>query len=77
MPPPPRAAGSGFEPYLWAATAREVAERHGLSPAHVLSFDANVPAFPAPLPLPAESALSDRGEYPEGSYRELREAAAA
>jgi histidinol-phosphate aminotransferase len=75
--PLPRAAGSGFEPYLWAATVGEIAERHGLSPAHVLRFDANLPAFPAPLPFPAEAALRDRGEYPEGSYRELREAAAA
>ena len=77
MPPRPRATGSAFEPYRWAATVDEVAARHGLSPAHVLRFDANVPAFPAPLPFPAESALRDRGEYPEGSYRELREAAAA
>jgi len=77
VPPLPRAAGSGFEPYVWAATIHEVAERHGLSPAHVLRFDANVPAFPAPLPFWAESALRDRGEYPEGSYRALREAAAA
>jgi histidinol-phosphate aminotransferase len=75
--PLPRAAGSGFNPYVWAATVDEVAARHGLSPAHVLRFDANVPAFPAPLPVPAETALADRGEYPEGSYRELREAAAA
>jgi histidinol-phosphate aminotransferase len=75
--PFPRAAGSGFEPYLWAATVGEIAERHGLSPAHVLRFDANVPAFPAPLPFPAEAALRNRGDYPEGSYRELREAAAA
>src|SRR5207247_3507148 len=73
----PRAAGPAFEPYLWAATVAEVAARHGLSPAHVLRFDANLPAFPAPLPFPAEAALRDRGEYPEGSYQELREAAAA
>jgi histidinol-phosphate aminotransferase len=77
VPPLPRAAGRGFEPYLWAATVAEVAARHGLSPAHVLRFDANVPAFPAPLPFAAEAALRDRGEYPEGSYRELRETAAA
>jgi histidinol-phosphate aminotransferase len=76
VPPLPRAAGSGFEPYIWAATVAEVAERHGLSPAHVLRFDANLPAFPAPLPVPAESALRDRADYPEGSYRELRDAAA-
>jgi histidinol-phosphate aminotransferase len=77
VPPLLRAADPAFEPYLWAATVAEIAGRHGLSPAHVLRFDANVPAFPAPLPLPAESALGDRAEYPEGSYRELREAAAA
>jgi len=76
VPPLPRAAGSGFNPYVWAATVEEVAARHGLSPAHVLRFDANVPAFPAPLSVSAESALADRGEYPEGSYRELRETAA-
>jgi histidinol-phosphate aminotransferase len=77
LPPVPRSAGPGFEPYVWAATVGDVAARHRLSPAHVLRFDANVPAFPAPLPLAAEAALGDRGEYPEGSYRELREAAAA
>jgi histidinol-phosphate aminotransferase len=77
VPPLPRAAGSGFEPYVWAATVGEVAARHGLSPAHVLRFDANVPAFPAPLPFSAKWALRDRGDYPEGSYRELRETAAA
>jgi len=75
--PIPRAPGPGFEPYEWAATARDVASRHGLSPAHVLRFDANLPAFPAPLPPAAEAALADRGEYPDGSYLELRRAAAA
>ncbi|MDQ3889958.1 MAG: aminotransferase class I/II-fold pyridoxal phosphate-dependent enzyme, partial [Actinomycetota bacterium] len=72
----PRPTGSPFSPYVWAATAADVAAAHRLSPAQVLRFDANLPAFPAPLPIPAESALADRGEYPEGSYRELREAAA-
>jgi histidinol-phosphate aminotransferase len=43
----------------------------------VLRFDANLPPFPAPLPRPAHTLLAERGEYPEGSYRELREAAAA
>jgi histidinol-phosphate aminotransferase len=76
LAPRSRATGSGFEPYVWAATVDEVAARYGLSPAHVLRFDANVPAFPAPVPVPAASALEDRGEYPEGSYRELRSAAA-
>jgi histidinol-phosphate aminotransferase len=43
----------------------------------VLRFDANLPPFPAPLPPTVAAALADRGEYPEGSYRELRAAAAA
>ena len=62
---------------MWAPTVRDVAARHGLSPAHVLRFDANLPAFPAPLGSAAETALADRGEYPDGGYRELRAAAAA
>ena len=43
----------------------------------MLRFDANLPPFPAPLPLVPAAALADRGEYPDGSYRELRAAAAA
>lgn len=77
MVPRPRATGSGFEPYVWAPTVRDVAARHGLSPAHVLRFDANLPAFPAPLASAAGTALADRGEYPDGGYRDLRDAAAA
>ena len=76
MPPTPRPTGSGFEPYLWAATVADVAARQGLSTAHVLRFDANLPAFAGRLPITARHALASRGEYPEGSYRELREAAA-
>lgn len=72
----PRPTGAGFTPYLWASTTAAVAARQGLSPAHVLRFDANLPPFPAPLPLSPRVVLADRGEYPEGSYRELREAAA-
>jgi histidinol-phosphate aminotransferase len=77
MPPLPRPTGAGFEPYVWAATVADVAARHRLSPAHVLRFDANLPPFPAPLAISAHRALAARGEYPEGSYRELRAAAAA
>lgn len=51
--------------------------RQRLSPAHVLRFDLNLPAFPAPLSVPAEEALAGRAEYPEGGYRELRKAAAS
>jgi histidinol-phosphate aminotransferase len=72
-----RTTGPGFEPYRWASQPAEVAARHGIPEAHVLRFDANLPAFPAPLPRGARAALAERAEYPEGTYRELREAAAA
>src|SRR6266576_2997193 len=77
MPPFPRPTGAGFEPYVWSATVADVAARHRLSPAHVLRFDANLPPFAARLAVSPRRALAARGEYPEGSYRELREAAAA
>src|SRR5947199_256555 len=77
MPPFPRPTGAGFEPYVWAATVAEVAARNHLSPAHVLRFDANLPPFAARLSVSPHHALAARGEYPEGSYGELREAAAA
>ncbi|CAN5302658.1 histidinol-phosphate transaminase [soil metagenome] len=75
--PAPRQTGAGFEPYVWAPPFDEVAARHGLSPAHIVRFDSNLPAFPAPLPTGTRAALGARADYPEGSYRDLREAAAA
>jgi histidinol-phosphate aminotransferase len=75
--PLPRNTEPGFEPYRWASQPDEVATRHRIPQAHVLRFDANLPAFPAPLPGGAHAALAERAEYPEGTYRELREAAAA
>jgi histidinol-phosphate aminotransferase len=75
--PAPRRTGSGFEPYRWATPPDEIAARHHLSPAHVLRFDSNLPAFPAPLPPGTQAALSARADYPEGTYRELRDAAAS
>jgi histidinol-phosphate aminotransferase len=74
--PAPRETGPGFEPYRWASPPGEIAARHGISPAHVLRFDSNLPAFPAPLPAGARAVLAERADYPEGTYRELREAAA-
>lgn len=72
----PRATGPDFRAYIWAPSVEATAAQHGLSPAHVIRFDANLPALPAPLSAPAHLALAQRGEYPEGSYRALREAAA-
>ena len=75
--PAPRDTGPGFEPYRWASPSEEVAARHGISPAHVLRFDSNLPAFPAHLPAGSRAILAERADYPDGTYRELREAAAA
>src|SRR5581483_10936530 len=75
--PRPRPLPEGFAAYIWASTAEEVAERRGLDPAQVIRFDANVPPLPGVPQIPLGAALARLNEYPEGSFRELREAAAA
>ena len=67
----------GFAPYVWASTAEEVAARRGLDPAKVIRFDANVPPLPGVPRIPIGESFARLNEYPEGTYRELREAAAA
>ena len=67
----------GFEPYVWARQAADVAAAHGLLPAQVLRFDANVPPLPGVPRVPLGESFAALNEYPEGTYRELREAAAA
>ena len=71
-----RPVAAGFEPYVWAATAEEVAARRGLPLAQVLRFDANVPPLPGVPQVPLGESFARLNEYPEGTYRELREAAA-
>jgi len=73
----PRAVPSGFEPYIWARQVDEVAASHGLAPAQVLRFDANVPPLPGVPGIPLGESFAALNEYPKGTYRELREAAAA
>src|SRR5262245_24183271 len=67
----------GFQPYAWATPTAEVAARHGLREAEIIRFDQNVP----PLPGVPQVSLGERfarlNDYPDGTYRELREAAAA
>src|SRR6476646_6861226 len=75
--PRPRALAPGYEPYVWASTVEEVAARNGLAPAQVIRFDANVPPLPGVPLVPLSESFGRLNEYPEGSYRELREAAAA
>ena len=69
--------GDGFAPYVWAAAASEVAERHGLRPEAVLKFDQNTPPLPGVPQVPLAESMARLHEYPDGTYRELREAAAA
>jgi histidinol-phosphate aminotransferase len=66
----------GFAPYRWAATIEEVAERHGLDPAVVMKFDQNTPPLPGVPQVALAESMARLNEYPEGTYRELREAAA-
>jgi histidinol-phosphate aminotransferase len=67
----------GFAPYVWASTAEEVAARRGLDVAEVIRFDANVPPLPGVPQVPLGESFARVNEYPEGTYRELREAAAS
>src|SRR6187399_3065345 len=67
----------GFAPYAWAATVAEVAARHGLDPAEVLKFDQNTPPLPGVAQIPLAESFATLNRYPDGTYRELREAAAA
>jgi histidinol-phosphate aminotransferase len=67
----------GFAPYVWARQPDEIAAARGLPVAAVLRFDANVPPLPGVPPLPLGDSFASLNEYPEGTYRELREAAAA
>jgi histidinol-phosphate aminotransferase len=76
MMPTARPVPDGFAPYVWAETAEQVATRRGLRAARVLRFDANVPPLPGVPPVPLGESFGRLNEYPEGTYRELREAAA-
>jgi histidinol-phosphate aminotransferase len=75
--PRPAPLPPAFEPYVWAATAEDVAARRALSAAQVLRFDTNAPPLPGVPQVPLSRSFDRLHEYPEGTYRELREAAAA
>jgi histidinol-phosphate aminotransferase len=72
-----RTLPEGFAPYVWARQVEEVAAANGLPISSVLRFDSNVPALPGVPPIPLGESFATLNEYPEGTYRELREAAAA
>ena len=72
-----RALPDGFRPYAWAPPLEEIAARHGLHPAEIIRFDQNVPPLPGVPQVPIGESFAKLNEYPDGTYRELREAAAA
>ena len=68
---------NGFAPYRWAASIDEVAARHGVPREAVLKFDQNTPSLPGVPQVPLAESMARLNEYPDGTYRALREAAAA
>jgi histidinol-phosphate aminotransferase len=65
-----------FAPYAWAPSTTELAERHGLRPELVLRYDQNTPTLPGVPQVPLGESFARLNEYPDGTYRDLREAAA-
>jgi histidinol-phosphate aminotransferase len=68
---------AGFAPYAWTPTPADVASRHGMRQESVLRYDQNTPPLPGVPQVPLAESLARLNEYPDGTYRELREAAAA
>jgi len=66
-----------YRPYQWAPSSADVAARHGLRPEQVLRFDQNTPPLPGVPQVPLAASFARLNEYPDGTFRELREAAAA
>src|SRR5262249_19110435 len=67
----------GFPPCVWAPPSAAIAERYGLRVEQVVRFDQNTPPFAGVPQIPLAESFARLNEYPDGSYRELREAAAA
>ena len=73
----PNPLPADYRPYVWALSSAEVAERHGLRREQVLRFDQNTPAFPGVPQLPLAASFAQLSDYPDGTFGELRQAAAA
>ncbi len=69
------AVADGYAPYRWAAAVDEVAERHGVPREAVLKFDQNTPPLPGVPQVALGTSMARLNEYPDGTYRDLREAA--
>jgi histidinol-phosphate aminotransferase len=66
-----------FRAYVWSPSSTAVATRHGLRPEQILRFDQNTPPVPGVPQVPLSESFARLNEYPDPTYRELREAAAA
>jgi histidinol-phosphate/aromatic aminotransferase/cobyric acid decarboxylase-like protein/imidazoleglycerol phosphate dehydratase HisB len=66
-----------YRPYAWSPPSSEVAARHGLRPEQVLRFDQNTPPIPGVPQVPLAESFARLNEYPDGTFRELRGAAAS
>ena len=71
-----RALAPDFVPYVWAPSSAEIAARRGLRPEQIIRFDQNTPPLPGVPQVPLGVSFARLNEYPDGTYRELREAAA-
>jgi histidinol-phosphate aminotransferase len=67
----------GFRPYAWATPSSEVAARHGVRLETVLRYDQNTPPLPGVPQVPLAESMARLNEYPDGTYRDLRDSAAA
>jgi histidinol-phosphate aminotransferase len=66
----------GFRAYAWAPSSAEVAARHGLRSEQILRYDQNTPPDPGVPQVPLAESFARLQEYPDGTFAELREAAA-
>ena len=53
-----------------------MASRHGLRPEQILRYDQNTPPVPGVPQVPLAESFARLQEYPDGTFGELREAAA-
>ncbi len=65
-----------FRAYSWSPSSADVAARHGLRPEQILRYDQNTPPTPGVPQVPLAESFARLQEYPDGTYAELREAAA-
>ena len=66
-----------YRSYEWSPSSAEIAARHGLRAEQVLRFDQNTPPLPGVPQVALAESFARLNEYPDGTFGELREAAAS